>query len=74
VFIRIWDQRNIGLRTHLQWPMMVGILKTIKWFFSDSYNHLIETFICAHTHTNIFSQGSSESTLDERYLFDFNDE
>jgi len=35
----------------------------------DTYSRsfLIQIFICAHTNT--FSRGSSESTLDERYLF-----
>ena len=31
-----------------------------------SRSSLIQIFICAHTNT--FSRGSSESTLDERYL------
>ena len=35
--------------------------------YTYSRSFLIQIFICAHTNT--FSRGSSESTLDERYLF-----
>jgi len=34
--------------------------------YTYSRSFLIQIFICAHTNT--FSRGSSESTLDERYL------
>ena len=39
----------------------------IIYMYTYSRSFLIQIFICAHTNT--FSWGSSESTLDERYLW-----